>query len=217
MAEARKLVQVWQPGTPEPNNTRMCVHSSSKDSALVNVHGCVSLRVLAVWCGAIIGESPEMFPVQMFSYNSNRGIIHKWAPGCSVDQAQTNTEESVSRVVLIPTCNALQSRFYIFETAMFVCFVGANRNGICSRPDLPSSYFLLDIIVVQSRMQERALWMQERILKEVAEGVGRLVWDGFNKRRINIKPVFIQRNTFVYLEKSLKWWRRLKNLQAFGF
>lgn len=46
--------------------------------------------------------------------------------------------------------------------------------------------------------------MQERILKEVAEGIGRLVWDGFNKRRINIKAVFIQRNTFVYLEKSLK-------------
>lgn len=43
--------------------------------------------------------------------------------------------------------------------------------------------------------------MQERILKEVAEGVGRLVWDGFNKRRINVKPVFVQRNAFVYLEK----------------
>lgn len=43
--------------------------------------------------------------------------------------------------------------------------------------------------------------MQERILKEVAKGVGRFVWDGFNKRRINIKPVFIQRNTFAYLKK----------------
>lgn len=216
MAEARKLVQVWQPGTPEPNNTRMCVRSSSEDSALVNVRGCVCLRALAAWCGAMIGESPEMFPVQMFSYNSNRGIIHKWAPGCSVDQAQTNTEESASRVLLIPTCNALQSRFYIFETAMFVCFVGANPNGICSQADLPSSYFLLDIIVVQSRVQERALWMQERILRG-----GRRCWQagvGWIQQKTYKRQTSVRtKKHFCILGKSLKWWRRLKNLQTFGF